>query len=493
MTEKTCGCKDAAGAMSTAGWGDESERRPSDLSTAARSMFRRTVVPNGFKAGLEGLPPAAIPPAAPTLPAVAPEADSWTDARPSPWADDRVTEAGPNRDPGPPAEPLRLSDMGINLDWAPHAPRTLRTAARHPISGLVGNTYATFWGGDGFRMQMNPCEQGGEDGGEPDPEPVGDDGACVKCRLIVLYGKGKEIVNTWDGQVGKEANKAMHVAHYAAETYYKNHKQSGTCLHMVHFNWTGGGRHVIYDEKGWKRKSGYKLKNMLTRDLKQRRIHCFSEVLVLYHGDKPGNTDKVLKLIARYTERTSDQSSAKYTVPIETLYLWSCYGSKNIDFKDGVLPEFIQTMGKRREAIIEKTGSETCCRPLCIYTAADLDKKRAIEKLEKLTDDPDTARSGAYKAAKEIVENSKPSEQFAVPLGIEGPKGKKKSYELLLYAPFRMLRRYCVETDKEEKAKAYKTIFTDVTVKHGNCHMMHAVLRTLPKKKKEKLRAISCY
>jgi len=492
MTEKACGCKDptgATGAMNTTRSGDMPERRPSNLSTAARSMLQRAVVPNGFKAGLDSLPPAAIRPAETTLPPAAPGMESWSGARPKLWADDWVTDAGPNRDPDPPTEPLRLSDMRIDLEWAPHAPETLRTAERYPIAGLVGNTYATFWGGDGFQMQMDPCEQGGEDGGEPDPEPVSDDDGCVKCRLIVLYGQGKRVVNKWEGQVTEDANRTLSVAHKAAETYYKSHKQSGTCLQMVHFNWTGEDRHVIYDEKknDWARKSGYKLKNMLTRDLKERRIHCFSEVLVLYHGGEPGNTKEVLSLIDRYTEGSKSSS------PIETLYLWSCYGSQNIDFKDPVLTEFIQTMGKRREAIIEETGSETCCRPLCIYTAADLDKKKAIKKLDKLTDNRIKKRRLVYELAKKIVKNSKPSEQFAVPLGIEGPKGKKKSYELLLYAPFRMLRRYCVETGKEEKAKAYETIFTDVTVKHGNCHLMHAVLRKLGNQKKEKLRAINCY
>ena len=482
MTEKACGCKDAAGAtgaMSTSGWGVETERRPSDLSTAARSILQGAVVPHGFKAGLEGLPPAA-----PTLPAAAPGMASWSGARPKAWADDRVTEAGQNRDPGPPAEPLRLSDMGINLDWAPHASRTLRTAARHPIAGLVGNTYATFWGGDGVRMQMDPCEQGGEDGGEPDPEPVGDDGACVKCRLIVLYGKGKEIVNYWEGQVSETADRTMHVAHYAAEAYVKKHRKEGECLRLVHFDWQSGNYHVRYDNINNKWIHGNStsiFRDKLLTDDEGRRIDCFSEVLVLYHG---GNTNTVLNRIMRYA------------APMETLYLWSCYGSENIDFKGKELTKFIQTMKKRREAIIDKTGSETCCGPLCIYTAADLDKKKAIEKLDKLTDNPIEKKRQVYERAKKIVETSKPSEQFAVPLGIKGPigEGKKRSYELLLYAPFRMLRRYCVETGKEEKAKAYKAIFTDVPVEHGDCHMMHAVLRKLPKdKKREKLRAIGCY
>lgn len=536
MTEKTCSCRDfdkPGDAPQPADRSGVSGRRPGEISAAAREMLRQAAVPAGFKAavlaaspGHPAAPGAAAPRLAPrmtTLQRSAPvtrwrsdpeENTAWAgqEVDGSAWSEDgdfpdSSPANGTSDEPWPwqggetagetidtPGKPRLLADLGLDLTWAPHATPILHTVARTPIAGLVSNSYLTFWGGGEVFML------GGE--GDPKGEPVGQERqqACVTCRLIVLSGRAKKTRKTWeDGAAEVPSDAAMYAAHNAAKAYYEKHRGSGICLRLVHLRSKGSESHEFYDreKRKWVRKrSVADLQKHVTFDDSGRRIECFSEVLAIYHGEKPKSTVDVLSNLLKLTRYDSQEKAKRFSVPIHKLYLWSCYGSENIKFKSKSVTSFIEQVGERRKGQIAGKKVDPCCPPLCLYTAPDLDLTEAAEKLEGLADNPDDKKKNTFEAALKRVNDAKDSGgTFPAPLGLQSPRKTDKGirYELTLLSPFQMLREYCVGAPPTLKQAKHEKIFTDVAVSHGTCQMMSAIFRGLPKKKRlAKLKRVGC-
>ncbi len=270
---------------------------------------------------------------------------------------------------------------------------------------------------------------------DPDPAVAAPEVApkCNDCRLILIFGSSLKYNGTTDEY--ELSNKPLQKAHEAAANFATG-KKAGHCLRVVHMHWKDGSKtapsHWLLEVDGGKSKykgvKSWTIKKAMAQCDDGTKIDCFSEVMVIYHGERKQTTKDVLKWLLRYTK-----------VPIERLILWSCYGSEQINAK--TLGKYMSTMAKR----FAKT-------PLCpggpeVFTGANFEPS------------PEDAAGLKEKDLKKIRGRS-------MPLGID-PDGTN----MKLLTPTTTFKRYSLDGEEivEGEEKDVEELFDGVPIeKDGN-------------------------
>ncbi len=224
----------------------------------------------------------------------------------------------------------------------------------------------------------------------------------------------------------------------------------------------------------WVRLTGSAMQTALKRDDEGRKIQCYTQALAIYHGEKKGNTESVLRWI---------KSNIK--MPLNRLILWSCYGSRQINAAS--LADYFANQNQ----LIAKNRKDLPCACQCspeVYTAEDLilsndmpqvvqnwidEKRQAIQTLERQIVsgtnprgmDQDTVRSwkeqlSKMKKAKAwLLARLEKARQENNPglrtTGLSMPLGIDEDYtRLILQAPTLHFRRYTGDGGMQKKVSS---------------------------------------
>lgn len=218
----------------------------------------------------------------------------------------------------------------------------------------------------------------------------------------------------------------------------------------------------------WREYKG-NLDSLLKRHDDGRKIKCYRQVLVIYHGDKKVNTTKMLRWI-----------QTNINLPVNRLVLWSCYGSKQINAVS--LNKYFEKQNNLRSKDKSKIPCQCQCIPE-VYTAENLtltddlpqvirpmidaQKKRIAELDQRIRNrgaNEDTISDmrtelgkmqqvEAWLKARLAKIKAKP-ESTARTTGLSMPLGINEDYAtLVLQAPNRLFRRYTGDGQIENDLK----------------------------------------
>ena len=258
--------------------------------------------------------------------------------------------------PGP--KPFALIDATLDVRAVAQMTTGLFNLASCSLAPVVTNNLAFCSPNDGDKTPSEAADGEGE--AKKD---------CLECKLILIYGSTGG---------SKPSDKPLAAALKAAKQYF-DARNRADCLHLLSVSSKDASRVQWYlggEKWSGPRSTGDIATNIRTASQAKygRKIDCFSDVLVFYHGEGRIGTGTSVSASSYVTGDVLNFLGQLCRAPIRRLVLWSCWGSDKVEVT-GRLKNKFKTFKKKMAA----RGEPDCKCELCVYTAPSFKVNQAVQ------------------------------------------------------------------------------------------------------------------